>query len=62
MPAVSAYAYTEDAEDGEYGTGQTRWAYIQAGDTFGVVTQTRKGEALTVPFQQTVALQAQLLG
>ncbi|MFE7584280.1 hypothetical protein ACFU5Y_22295 [Streptomyces gardneri] len=62
VPAVSAYAYTEDAEDGEYGTGQTRWAYIQAGDTFGVVTQTRKGEALTVPFQQTVALQAQLLG
>ncbi|MFF3759177.1 hypothetical protein [Streptomyces sp. NPDC002185] len=27
-----------------------------------VVTQTRKGGTLTVPFQQTVALQAQLLG
>ncbi|MFF9913690.1 hypothetical protein [Streptomyces sp. NPDC013457] len=43
-------------------TDQTRWAYIQAGDTLALVTQSRKGEALTVPFQQTVALQNQLLG
>lgn len=41
---------------------QTRWAYIQAGDTLALVTQTRKGEALRVPFQQTVTLQNQLLG
>ncbi|MER5202923.1 hypothetical protein [Streptomyces sp. NPDC002825] len=56
---LSLYAYGEEEP---YGPEQTRWAYIQAGDTFAVVTQTRKGGALTVPFQQTVALQAQLLG
>ncbi|MEU2232780.1 hypothetical protein [Streptomyces vietnamensis] len=55
----SVYAYVEDKP---YGPEQTRWAYVQAGDTFAVITQTRKGGALTVPFQQTVALQAQLLG
>lgn len=41
---------------------QTRWAYIQAGDTLALITQSRKGEALEVPFQQTVTLQNQLLG
>ncbi|MFD7964159.1 hypothetical protein ACFV5J_25495 [Streptomyces zaomyceticus] len=56
---LSLYSY---AESEPYGPEQTRWSYIQAGDTFGVVTQTRKGGVLTVPFQQTVALQAQLLG
>ncbi|MER5310909.1 hypothetical protein ABT034_24325 [Streptomyces sp. NPDC002773] len=59
VPYLSVYSYLEEEP---YGPQQTRWAYIQAGDTFGVVTQTRKGGALTVPFQQTVALQAQLLG
>ncbi|MGW9451130.1 hypothetical protein [Streptomyces sp. NPDC055632] len=59
VPYLSLYAY---AETEPYGPEQTRWAYIQAGDTIGVVTQTRKGGTLTVPFQQTVALQAQLLG
>ncbi|MGW5780836.1 hypothetical protein [Streptomyces sp. NPDC003863] len=59
VPNLSLYAYKEEAP---YGPEQTRWAYIQAGDTFAVVTQTRKGGVLTVPFQQTVALQAQLLG
>ncbi|MFJ8658529.1 hypothetical protein [Streptomyces sp. NPDC093795] len=59
VPDVSAYAYGEAKP---YGPEQTCWAYIQAGDTLAVVTQTRKGGALTVPFQQTVALQAQLLG
>ncbi|MFF8380738.1 hypothetical protein ACF07V_31900 [Streptomyces sp. NPDC015661] len=59
VPNQALYAYVEDEP---YGPEQTRWAYIQAGDTFAVVTQTRKGGALTVPFQQTVALQAQLLG
>ncbi|WP_411071163.1 hypothetical protein [Streptomyces sp. cmx-4-25] len=59
VPYLSLYAY---AEAEPYGPEQTRWAYIQAGDTFGVVTQTRRGGTPTVPFQQTVALQAQLLG
>ncbi|WP_179199837.1 hypothetical protein [Streptomyces sp. NRRL B-24572] len=59
VPYLSVYSYQEDKP---YGPEQTRWAYVQAGDTFAVVTQTRKGGALTVPFQQTVALQAQLLG
>ncbi|MEU4099879.1 hypothetical protein ACFY8X_37905 [Streptomyces tanashiensis] len=59
VPDLSVYAYQEEKP---YGPEQTRWAYIQAGDTFGVVTQTRKGGTLTVPFQQTVALQSQLLG
>ncbi|MER7515238.1 hypothetical protein [Streptomyces sp. NPDC126499] len=45
-----------------YGPEQTRWAYIQAGDTLALVVHTRKGEALQVPFQQTVTLQNQLLG
>ncbi|MEU5985503.1 hypothetical protein [Streptomyces sp. NPDC047434] len=45
-----------------YGPEQTRWVHIQAGDTLALITQSRKGEALTVPFQQTVALQNQLLG
>ncbi|MFB6631189.1 hypothetical protein ACFCWY_14915 [Streptomyces sp. NPDC056362] len=56
---LSVYAYQEEKP---YGAEQTRWAYIQAGDTLAVVTQTRKSGTLTVPFQQTVALQAQLLG
>ncbi|MFE0643020.1 hypothetical protein ACFW2Y_15585 [Streptomyces sp. NPDC058877] len=59
VPGLSVYAY---AEEEPYGPEQTRWAYVQAGDTVAVVTQTRKGGTLTVPFQQTVALQAQLLG
>ncbi|MFF8512343.1 hypothetical protein ACF064_30135 [Streptomyces sp. NPDC015492] len=56
---LSLYAFDERKP---YGPEQTRWAYIQAGDTLGLVVQSRKGEALTVPFQQTVVLQAQLLG
>ncbi|MFC8956670.1 hypothetical protein ACFT8P_29200 [Streptomyces sp. NPDC057101] len=56
---LSLYAFDERKP---VGPEHTRWAYIQAGDTLGMVVQTRKGEALTVPFQQTVALQAQLLG
>ncbi|MER8236417.1 hypothetical protein [Streptomyces sp. NPDC094049] len=59
VPNVSGYTY---AEEEPHGPEQTRWSYLQAGDTFGVVTQTRKGGVLTVPFQQTVTLQAQLLG
>ncbi|MFI0989976.1 hypothetical protein [Streptomyces exfoliatus] len=59
VPEVSTYAYQEKKP---YGPEQTRWAYITAGDTLAMVTQTRKGGALAVPFQQTVVLQAQLLG
>ncbi|GAA3069817.1 hypothetical protein GCM10017562_40930 [Streptomyces roseofulvus] len=59
VPDVSFYSYKEKEP---YGPAQTRWTFVQAGDTFGVVTQTRKGGTLAVPFEQTVALQAQLLG
>ncbi|MFD3531828.1 hypothetical protein [Streptomyces sp. NPDC058664] len=59
VPSLSVYAFDERKPRGPE---HTRWAYIQAGDTLALVAQTRKGEALTVPFQQTVALQAQLLG
>ncbi|MET9436254.1 hypothetical protein [Streptomyces sp. NPDC006551] len=55
---TTAYSYVELPADAE----QSRWAYVQAGDTLAVVTQSRKGEALAVPFQQTVTLQSQLLG
>ncbi|MFE8938723.1 hypothetical protein ACFYNX_14655 [Streptomyces sp. NPDC007872] len=59
VPDTSLYAFREKKP---YGPEQTRWAYIQAGDVLAVVTQTRPGEALLVPFQQTVTLQNQLLG
>ncbi|MEU3556878.1 hypothetical protein [Streptomyces fragilis] len=45
-----------------YGDEQSRHAYLNAGDTLAVITQTRKGTAPAVPFQQTVVLQSQLLG
>ncbi|MFI8999094.1 hypothetical protein [Streptomyces sp. NPDC053541] len=50
------------AEKEPYGAEQTRWAYIQAGDTLALIVQSRKGGAAAVPFQQTVTLQNQLLG
>ncbi|MFE3036153.1 hypothetical protein ACFXKY_31435 [Streptomyces canus] len=56
---VTRIAY---AESKPYGTEQTRQAYLTAGDVFAVVVQSRRGSALTVPFRQTVTLQAQLLG
>ncbi|MET9955330.1 hypothetical protein ABZ135_27815 [Streptomyces sp. NPDC006339] len=59
VPNTVQYA---TAEKKPYGPEQTRWAYIQAGDTLALVVQSRKGEALQVPFQQTVTLQNQLLG
>ncbi|MFE5713217.1 hypothetical protein ACFQ7J_20695 [Streptomyces sp. NPDC056501] len=59
VPEVTAYTYQEKKP---YGPEATRWAYITAGDTLAMVTQTRKGGTLAVPFQQTIALQAQLLG
>ncbi|MBD0712446.1 hypothetical protein BU197_30120 [Streptomyces sp. CBMA291] len=59
VPDTRLYAYREKKP---YGTDQVRWAYIQAGDTLALITQTRRGEVLTVPYQQTVVLQNQLLG
>ncbi|MCX2184306.1 hypothetical protein KV205_27805 [Streptomyces sp. SKN60] len=59
VPDTVQYA---TAEKEPYGPEQTRWAYIQAGDTLALVVQSRKGEAAPVPFQQTVTLQNQLLG
>ncbi|WP_254646588.1 hypothetical protein [Streptomyces sp. GbtcB6] len=49
-------------EDKPYGAEQVRLVCLAAGDTFGVIVQSRKGEALAVPFQQTVTLQSELLG
>jgi hypothetical protein len=48
-------------ESKPYGTEQVRLAYLAAGDTLGMIVQSRKGTALAVPFQQTVTLQSQLL-
>ncbi|MGW4699015.1 hypothetical protein [Streptomyces sp. NPDC004285] len=59
VPETGVYAFREKKP---YGPEQVRWAYVQAGDTLALITQTRAGEALAVPFQQTVTLQNQLLG
>lgn len=56
---VTVSAYTEKKP---YGSEQVRQAYLKAGDTIGLVVESRKGGAEAVPFQQTVALQSQLLG
>ncbi|MEY2245072.1 hypothetical protein ACN6K9_006938 [Streptomyces sp. SAS_267] len=56
---IARYAYTEAKP---YGAEQVRQAYLVAGDTLGLVVQSRKGSARTIPFQQTVVLQGQLLG
>ncbi|MFJ8693898.1 hypothetical protein [Streptomyces roseolilacinus] len=45
-----------------YGAEHTRQAYLLAGDTLGLVVQSRKGAVPAVPFRQTVVLQSQLLG
>ncbi|MYR89660.1 hypothetical protein GTY41_33310 [Streptomyces sp. SID685] len=59
LPDVTHYAYDEPRP---YGAEQVRQAYLLAGDVIGLVVQSRKGGARAVPFQQTVALQAELLG
>lgn len=53
------YAVYNEAKP--YGAEQVRQAYLTAGDTLAVIVQSRKGTAAAVPFQQTVALQGQLL-
>ncbi|MFC8274681.1 hypothetical protein ACFUJR_19545 [Streptomyces sp. NPDC057271] len=57
VPYTALYSFVELPQNDD----QSRWAYIQAGDTVALIAQSRDGEALTVPFQQTVALQNQLL-
>ncbi|MGZ3116332.1 hypothetical protein [Streptomyces sp. H62] len=59
---IDDLSYSLYTEPEPYGTEQVRQAYLGAGDVLAVVLQSRKGEAATVPFQQTVALQALLLG
>ncbi|MEU6540610.1 hypothetical protein [Streptomyces sp. NPDC047000] len=49
------------SETKPYGAEQLRTAFVSAGDTVAVVEQSRKGGAATVPFQQTVTLQSELL-
>ncbi|MGV9705879.1 hypothetical protein [Streptomyces sp. NPDC003483] len=66
--AFPAHATVDDVtrntfvETKPYGAEQVREAYLSAGDTIAVIVQSRKGAAKAVPFQQTVALQSQLLG
>ncbi|MFI0241928.1 hypothetical protein [Streptomyces sp. NPDC016845] len=56
---VTVHAYDETSPRG---AAHLRQAYLVAGDMVGLVTQQRKGTAAAVPFQQTVALQSELLG
>ncbi|WP_394427873.1 hypothetical protein [Streptomyces sp. SGAir0957] len=56
---VTVHAYDETQPRG---AAHLRQAYLVAGDMVGLVTQQRKGTAEAVPFQQTVALQSELLG
>jgi hypothetical protein len=58
LPDVARYVYNEVKP---YGAEHLRQAYLRAGDVVAVVLQSRKGAAAAVPFQQTVALQSQLL-
>ncbi|MEU8931287.1 hypothetical protein AB0D30_15520 [Streptomyces sp. NPDC048409] len=44
-----------------YGAEQVREAYLTSGDALALIVQSRKGLAPAVPFQQTVALQSELL-
>ena len=59
VPDVDRYAFDEVKPRGDE---HVRQAYLIAGDTLAVVVQSREGTAHTVPFQQTVILQSQLLG
>lgn len=54
--------YSAYVETKPYGAEHVRQAYLSAGDVLALVVQSRKGGAKAVPFQQTVALQSQLLG
>ncbi|MFE9612876.1 hypothetical protein [Streptomyces sp. NPDC006012] len=58
VSGVTRLAYDEAKP---YGAAQVRQAYLGEGDIVGVVVQSRPGRAAAIPFQQTVALQSQLL-
>ncbi|MFH9399151.1 hypothetical protein ACH4JS_05105 [Streptomyces sp. NPDC017638] len=58
MKGVTLFPY---AESKPYGAEQVRQAYLVAGDTVAVITQSRKGGVDAVPFRQTVTLQTELL-
>ncbi|MER7198038.1 hypothetical protein [Streptomyces sp. CB01635] len=55
---VTEYVYDEARPRG---AEHVRSAYLVAGDTVGLVVQSRKGTAPAVPFRQAVVLQSQLL-
>ncbi|WP_329572566.1 hypothetical protein [Streptomyces sp. NBC_01361] len=55
---VTSYVYDEARPRG---AEHVRSAYLVAGDTVGLVVQSRKGTAPAVPFRQAVVLQSQLL-
>ncbi|MFR9796027.1 hypothetical protein ACL02U_09000 [Streptomyces sp. MS06] len=59
---VSGIDHSVYVEPAPYGDEQDREAYLGAGDVCAVIVQSRKGGAPAVPFQQTVALQSELLG
>ncbi|MFE7462871.1 hypothetical protein ACFU6R_02025 [Streptomyces sp. NPDC057499] len=61
VSGTSTYVYDETKP---YGEERVRHGYVVAGDTLGLVVQSRKGEdtARGVPFHQTMILQTQLLG
>jgi hypothetical protein len=56
---VSAMVYDEEKPRGAQ---HVRYAYLSAGDTVALVYLSRKGSQPSVPFDQTVMLQSQLLG
>ncbi|WP_318202724.1 hypothetical protein [Streptomyces sp. SCL15-4] len=58
MKGVTLFPYTESKP---YGAEQVRQAYLVAGDTVAVITQSRKGGVDAVPFRQAVTLQTELL-
>jgi hypothetical protein len=56
---VSAMVYDEEKPRGAQ---HVRYAYLSAGDTVALVYLSRKASQPSVPFDQTVILQSQLLG
>ncbi|MFD7876301.1 hypothetical protein ACFV5G_19715 [Streptomyces sp. NPDC059766] len=60
--SVSGIEHSVYFEEKPYGAEQVREACVSAGDVFALIVQSRKGGAAAVPFQQTVALQDELLG
>ncbi|MEU6103757.1 hypothetical protein [Streptomyces flaveolus] len=58
---INDLLYSVYVEPEPFGAEQVRQAYLGAGDVLAVIVHSRKGGAGAVPFQQTVALQSQLL-